>query len=986
MIERDEIRNVLGERFDYNDPLWVQLQKCAGVQKDEIRWRYLERDAVLNEPVGLKSSVIVLAQAFLRGEAPLIFDPESAVRLIKVYQDYYSRKNQDGTSSILSLKSNWLPDELDFLEMSECWAPDDRTKLFLDPAAQNSFLPFLEESNTILGAINIASYYNELEAEKDSESVTNRIASVFWRYRAICLCLDNNTKRQIDSSAFEAIQNPYSSAAVEKLLSTPGDCETIVQDSRLFAYVLLHGNSDQLKSLLFAYTVVLYKHAPYMGIAPAFADVSLSQIISAICTCKPEIINEFVVPNHISVDWNSLSANDWKLIMDAYGSLFDKVFAPCFSDKTADANYFKQVCNVLSSTLKNLTVDKNVNDEHIHLSFEWPSLLIDTQYLKNVDSRFGVIIYWSKSDNLKNVRKPLEVAYSTFKRDGRLILRGGPKELSEYHFAIRLCFNFGDHWNDKPFYSKLIRYHYVPREKLTQIRWDLDFSKTGQELFITSCSEQSAQNKPGGLFSFPFFRNTTPPEPVGSLPALTLVKKLSTMPESISDGEILVEIKEQNSPRAWIPVDHCFEENDAKYRLFITNEEDKQEYNVVSMERNIRQKRYRSKELKCPYCLERLTLLDKLNCQYQCEKCAERLKNRRAQKDSDQDPRSFSPIISPSPSWRTRLLRKEIRCHKPECKDGTIVKPLCPHCGMPLPVDIWDYDATISIGLIGLPGTGKTTYRNALIAAMGPLGLIPATSDAIRTLSELAKLTAEYKLAPKTVPVSDLSKYLGLFRISSGGKQILIDLIDFAGEEFYDDKAVRQDGPAVVHVGLDFHKKIGVLTKADGLIAMVDPLQFQPVRQSVKKIRGDLPQAGADQATTMFQFVINWIRQGFVRNKRRIIPLAVTLSKIDLLKVDDASKLSPEDYALFPKGSAIFKGNTPAEEIDLIIRNFISGLDPALKSIVERRFEALKFFGISSLGTAPTKENLLHNKGVPVRVSEPFLWLLACNNVNLSRK
>ena len=105
------------------------------------------------------------------------------------------------------------------------------------------------------------------------------------------------------------------------------------------------------------------------------------------------------------------------------------------------------------------------------------------------------------------------------------------------------------------------------------------------------------------------------------------------------------------------------------------------------------------------------------------------------------------------------------------------------------------------------------------------------------------------------------------------------------------------------------------------------------------------------------------------------VPIAVVLTKTDLLGA------APGEH--FDSLSAVFDNfchegffdTSEHDEIDAEIHNFLSDTCPNFFNALKKRFEGnLGFFGVSALGERPVAGHV--NNVNPVRIGEPFLWLL----------
>jgi len=171
----------------------------------------------------------------------------------------------------------------------------------------------------------------------------------------------------------------------------------------------------------------------------------------------------------------------------------------------------------------------------------------------------------------------------------------------------------------------------------------------------------------------------------------------------------------------------------------------------------------------------------------------------------------------------------------------------------------------------------------------------------------------------------------------------------------------------------------GYISFVHGIILLIDPLQILVIRdQLVAKGFTDLPEQNTDTATIL-DTVIQTIRRGRTQSDQISTPLALVLTKIDVLEEYD---ILPADSCLRTESEHLQYGrfvNPDFErthsEIETLINTWMQG---ALMSYV-RQFKHYAFFGVSALGANPSGTTL-GGKVNPRRVLDPLLWLLAKEN------
>ena len=201
-------------------------------------------------------------------------------------------------------------------------------------------------------------------------------------------------------------------------------------------------------------------------------------------------------------------------------------------------------------------------------------------------------------------------------------------------------------------------------------------------------------------------------------------------------------------------------------------------------------------------------------------------------------------------------------------------------------------------------------------------------------------------------------------------KVVILAFFDTAGEDMSNEKQMKQITKYIYN--------------AAGIILLVDPLQFRKVREELVEEKqlteADLPQANNECAGDIITYVNNLIthnRHDIPSEKMIPIPLAVAFSKIDMLKESLGA-----DSRIFQESR--HRGKLDLREFGEIndtIEEWIERYDDTKKFIpVTKNFENVGFFGVSALGGNPHNGRLQFTPR-PIRVEDPFLWLLWKNNL-----
>ncbi len=307
---------------------------------------------------------------------------------------------------------------------------------------------------------------------------------------------------------------------------------------------------------------------------------------------------------------------------------------------------------------------------------------------------------------------------------------------------------------------------------------------------------------------------------------------------------------------------------------------------------------------------------------------------------------------------------------------------LCPQCDGLLPSSI-DELSDITIAIIGAKGAGKSHYIALLIQRITQLF---RTFDwTLQTLTE--ETITDYKerfynplfLRGETLDATRKNStprplmYSLKFRQSQ--RRIMLVFFDAAGESFDDEQVMSTMNRYIYN--------------ASGIICLMDPLQLPPIRNEVKSRGVILPDQATDTGTILDR-LNRVIRAGFdmkgksLKEKSIPIPLAVAFSKIDALKSKDPNY---SGKLLFDAEHQIYqdtrhRGCVDKAELETIHSDLESWLAEAMQDGIlsqSRDYATHKFFGFSALGEPPATTSSLSCPPRPIRVEDPFLWILAAN-------
>ena len=389
------------------------------------------------------------------------------------------------------------------------------------------------------------------------------------------------------------------------------------------------------------------------------------------------------------------------------------------------------------------------------------------------------------------------------------------------------------------------------------------------------------------------------------------------------------------------------------------------------------------KEFVCPYCFSKHDLYNILfRCQNNPTKCPQVVDNELGAflgKTS-----LMNKVFSiPKPSTKTEhlksiLIPKELRC--PHCNELSHER-ICPSCHNALPHTIGDYKDMI-FALIGAKEAGKSHYISVLIDMIKnhvcksfSANLQPMNDNTIKKYREnfYTPVFKKREVIPETISArADYSVKMPLvYHLSFSQKNWLrkeviskvctITFFDTAGEDLNAEDTMRTENKYIYN--------------SQGIILLVDPLQLPEVRNILASKGIYLPNENAE-ADDVVSRVVTLIRSATRNWNAKIdIPIAVAFSKIDAL----------EDYmdkSLFLSGDHNgYYNASDANNISTLIESFLEEwAGAAIINAVKTHFSTYSFFGVSALGSNPGVDKKIP-KLMPIRVEDPFLWLLNKNNI-----
>jgi len=405
----------------------------------------------------------------------------------------------------------------------------------------------------------------------------------------------------------------------------------------------------------------------------------------------------------------------------------------------------------------------------------------------------------------------------------------------------------------------------------------------------------------------------------------------------------------------------------------------------------------------CPFCFGSVDLKD---IHYQCtnpactkifireqgDKNARKYKSKNPEEEIDventifmgRDPAGTTPVTTKYHITRNASGTCEI-CKKP------VYKRLCPSCHNPIPQGAEEEGSTVFV-VLGPKGVGKSHYiavlinqlRNSFSPEFGAT-MSPATDRTTLKYRDMyyKRLFEEgRKLAPT------LS-----FEQSKESREPMIYYLRFLGGDaprvytlaFFDTAGEDLDSTGKM-MGLNLNSFI---SRASGIVFLVDPLQIPYINNRIRM--DNKPPIGGNVAN-MLSDISNIIRTNHsLKMKEKIpIPLAVVLTKADVLL--KAPENDEENSILFGPNSSLNiereKGKYDKTNFDQISAEIEEYMRRAVsKGFVQtvKEFKEHSYFAVSSLGSNPTG-NVLTRGISPMRVEDPFIWLLNCESLEEKKK
>ena len=300
-------------------------------------------------------------------------------------------------------------------------------------------------------------------------------------------------------------------------------------------------------------------------------------------------------------------------------------------------------------------------------------------------------------------------------------------------------------------------------------------------------------------------------------------------------------------------------------------------------------------------------------------------------------------------------------------------KRLCPYCHNNLPSSAGRAPSNI-ISFVGASQVGKTVYMTSLIHMLQ--NETARNFDAVCLpidVNDYRKFKEDYEtplfergvLLDTTQKEKRMEPFIFEFAFRDRAKPPLtLVFFDIAGEGTTDTEYLEL--------------KAKHIQKSVGILFLVDPLQIKTIRDKISLQKGENPGEFTSEYDEARDVFIALYQKFFSKNDygRTDIPTAIILTKSDMLKL-----LNDDEY--FRENSNVFRNYTHKGVFDLNefeningeVGRFFDKVDRPFKDALDIYFTNSAYFAVSAIGSNPVNQRV---QGLvePVRVDEPFLWLL----------
>jgi hypothetical protein len=301
-----------------------------------------------------------------------------------------------------------------------------------------------------------------------------------------------------------------------------------------------------------------------------------------------------------------------------------------------------------------------------------------------------------------------------------------------------------------------------------------------------------------------------------------------------------------------------------------------------------------------------------------------------------------------------------------ETKYGNTTTRICPECHNTLPLTAGRTPSNI-ISVVGGTSVGKTVFITVLLET-----LRNRTQRNFEASGKIIENDADFKvlrqnlfkkgeLAEATTAKYQKPLIFNWSWVDRTLPDITISFFDFPGEAINNSDFLRFQANHIKN--------------ASGIILLLDPTQFDVIAEKIGSdtIGSARRRTASDVVTDLRKNVF-----GTSEDSMETSSTAIVITKSDILK-----ELATSTTSNPPPNSNIFHDYVHKEYLNLDevrnlhhdVQELLDYYEPSLINDIKTSFKDFGFFAVSSLGYNPDGTHL-ENVISPLRVDEPFLWLL----------
>lgn len=393
------------------------------------------------------------------------------------------------------------------------------------------------------------------------------------------------------------------------------------------------------------------------------------------------------------------------------------------------------------------------------------------------------------------------------------------------------------------------------------------------------------------------------------------------------------------------------------------------EFTAALAETSLPAGRSRERPLVCPYCYHAFGERDIF---FRCSG-EPRAGHPACAREVDPALRKLGEIDPLFPVFRADGRRDEAVC--PACHGSTRIR-VCPSCHSRLPANFSAVQGRL-IALVGPRQAGKTAFMTVLIHELRHRAGERLSSSIIgadeksreRYIDDYESRLYKQSMLPKPTTVADeyITPLVFRFimtqrtRIRQQQKELLLSFTDGAGEDLTRPEKVE--------------RVARYLSAADGIMVVVDPLQFGRVRELLRPIT-ELPPLlpAGERPTASFDRITRLLLAG---SGTSVIdkPVALVVTKLDMLR-----PLLPPDSPLRAAAPELpYFDALDSAAVQQQMSDMLNEWDATeISQLAYDNYTRYRFFPTSALGAPPTADNRVPPQGItPYRVTDPFMWLLS---------